>query len=53
MCQLTVTSVRVTQGLFGVQPYADVPSAGRCGAVARARALVVTAATTHGALRPG
>ena len=53
VCDLTVACVCVTQGLLSVQSYADVPSVGRCGAVTGARALVVTAAATHWALRPG
>lgn len=47
MCDLTVTSVCVTQSLFRVQSYTDVPSAGGRWAVTGARALVVTAATAH------
>lgn len=42
----------VAQGLFGVEAQADVAAVGRRRAVARARALVVTAAATHGARRP-
>ena len=53
VCDLTVACVCVTQGLLSVQSYADVPSVGGCGAVTGARALVVTAAATHWALRPG
>lgn len=49
----TVARVGVTQGLFGVQAEADVAAVGRRRAVARARALVVTAAAAHGARRPG
>lgn len=47
MCDLTITGVCVTQSLFGVQSYADVPPSGGRRAVAGACALVVTAATTH------
>lgn len=49
---LTIAGVRVTQGLLGVQSDTDVPSVGRRRAGAGARALVVTAAANHGALRP-
>lgn len=52
-CELTVAGVRVTQRLLGVQSDADVASVGGRRAVTGARALVVTAAATHGALGPG
>lgn len=52
-CDLTVTSVCVTQSLFCVQSNTDVASVGGRWAVTGACALVVTAATAHWALRPG
>lgn len=45
----TVARVGVTQSLLGVQAQADVAAVGRRRAAARARALVMAAAATHGA----
>ena len=43
----------VTQGLLSVEAQADVAAVGRRRTVARARALIVTAAATHRAWGPG
>lgn len=44
---LTLTRVRVTQGLFSVQAYANVSSIGRGRVVTGTCPLVVTTTTAH------